>query len=97
MQREDFIFTIGYQGNTALVDSQAKKKYSRLSALELAKQGLYKAAFSSAVFDQNVPDMEEILKLYNSASERKYSSVEDLKRLFGVYPLMDPDTKVKML
>lgn len=97
MQREDFVFTIGYQGDTAIVDNQAKKKYGSLTTRELAEEGLFKAAFSSAVFNQNPQEMEEILEIYNRKSTKKYATVEDLKRLFGVYRLEDTEIKVKML
>jgi len=44
MKREDFLFTIGYQGDTALVDGSAKRQYGGLSTRELAAKGLLKPA-----------------------------------------------------
>lgn len=95
MQRGDFVFTIGYQGNTAIVDSQAKKRFGSLTARELAERGLFKAAFSSAVFNGSGEEMREVLEIYNRAAEKTYSSPEELKRLFGVFNPPEGEIKVK--
>ena len=50
LSREEFIFTIGYDGPVAVIDGQAKKLYSKLSTRELAEKGLYRAAYSSALW-----------------------------------------------
>ena len=34
MKREDFVFTIGYQGDTALIDGRARKDFSKLTTEE---------------------------------------------------------------
>jgi hypothetical protein len=52
LSREDFIFTIGYDGPHAVVDSQAKRRYDSLSTRELAERGLYRAAYASVVYAQ---------------------------------------------
>jgi hypothetical protein len=50
LSRENFVFTIGYDGLHAVVDSQAKRRYGSLSTRELAEKGLYRAAYASAVY-----------------------------------------------
>lgn len=50
LSREDFIFTIGYDGPHAVVDSQARRRYGSLSTRELAERGLYRAAYASVVY-----------------------------------------------
>jgi hypothetical protein len=50
LNREDFIFTIGYDGPHAVVDSQAKRRYGSLSTRELAERGLFRAAYASVVY-----------------------------------------------
>ena len=57
LSREDFVFTIGYDGPSAVVDRQAKKKYGKLSTRELVEKGLFRAAYSSAVYSK---DQEEL-------------------------------------
>lgn len=97
MDRADFIFTIGYQGNTAIVDTTAKKRYGGLSTARLAEKGLYKAAFCSALFSGNREEMEAVLLAYNAVSVRKYETLEELKRAYGVYSVPEDGVKTKGL
>jgi len=86
LPREDFIFTIGYDGPAAVVDKQARKSHGKLSTGELAEKGLFRAAYSSAVYSGN----EEELKLVAEAYGRLTQSPVDLaamNRLFGVFPV----------
>ena len=52
ISRGDFVFTIGYEGNTAVVDGAMKKRYGSLSAEQLAEKGLYKQALCAVIYDQ---------------------------------------------
>jgi cytochrome c551/c552 len=91
--RADFVFTIGYEGNTAVVDGSLKRKYGRFSTGELAAEGLFKQALCSAIHEQTAkaggadagPALESILQAYNAQAEHKLASVEELKRIFGVF------------
>jgi hypothetical protein len=104
ISRADFVFTIGYEGNTAVVDGAMKRRHGSLSTGELAELGLYKQALCAAVYDEaaaaggrassrksggqerpTTEVLEEILEIYNRHQEHKLGSVEDLKRLFGVF------------
>lgn len=82
--REDFVFTIGYDGSTAVVDGRAKRQYAGLSTMELAEAGLYRAAFSSALYSKDAAEMKEFISFFNSKAGTNYSRAEELKRLFGV-------------
>lgn len=86
MKREDFVFTIGYLGNTAVIDGKAKKQDANLSTAELARKGLFKAAFCSALYSRDDREVEEFLSIYNASvrRRRKYEK-DELPRLFGVY------------
>ncbi len=84
LSRENYIFTTGYDGNTAIIDGNLKIKYSRFSTLELAQKGLYKAAICSAIYEGNESSLEQILKIYNDNTEYKISSISLLKRIFGI-------------
>ena len=90
LPREDFVFTIGYDGSAAVVDRQAKKKYGKLSTQELAGKGLFRAAYSSALYSGD----EEEIKFVAEAFSRLQGSantgtpggdLSNLNRLFGVH------------
>jgi len=82
--REDFIFTIGYDGERAVVDGKAKKQYGRLGTMELAEEGLYRAAFSSALYSKNAEEMKQFIEYFNGKAGTAFATAEELERLFGV-------------
>ena len=84
--RADFIFTIGYDGPAAVIDGQAKKLYSKLSTRELAEKGLFRAAYSSAVWSKDPKELEIVAEIYNKVTNSSVTAVT-LPRLFGVYPV----------
>ncbi|TVQ36968.1 MAG: hypothetical protein EA384_13325 [Spirochaetaceae bacterium] len=85
MKREDFIFTIGFEGNTAVVDSRCRKRYRTLSTIALAEKGLYRQAFCSALFSGDTREMEHLLEYMREYTSFDASSEIALKRLFGVF------------
>ncbi len=85
ISREDFIFTIGYEGSTAVVDGKARKEFGRLSTMELAEKGLYRAAFSSALYSSKPEEIKAFIDFFNAKAGTSYSEVSQLSRLFGVY------------
>jgi hypothetical protein len=87
LSREDFVFTIGYDGPAAVVDGQAKRRYGSLSTRQLAERGLFRAAYSSAIFSGDPADMETVLEFYNKAAGGSYATGSSLDRLFGVFPV----------
>ena len=78
LSREDFVFTIGYDGPAAVVDKQAKRKYGKLSTRELAEKGLFRAAYSSAVYSGNQEDLRFVADLAQAG-------LSAMDRLFGVF------------
>jgi hypothetical protein len=86
LSRDDFVFTIGYDGASAIVDGRAKRQYGKLSAMELAEEGLYRAAFAAAFYDRekNPGQMKEFIEFFNSRAGTSYSKADELQRLFGV-------------
>jgi len=87
ISREDFVFTIGYDGSMAVVDGRAKKEFGRLGTMELAEKGLYRAAFASALrasIDGKADDMAAFIAFFNAKAGTSYSTADQLKRLFGV-------------
>jgi hypothetical protein len=87
LSREDFIFTIGYDGPVAVVDGQAKRSYGKLSTRELAEKGFFRAAYASAVYSKDPSDMEAVAAAYKKVAGTSYTARSSLDRLFGVFPL----------
>ncbi len=84
ISREDFIFTIGYDGERAVVDSKAKRQYGANSTMELAELGLYRAAFSSALYSKDEAEMRAFIEFFNTKAGTAYTTAEEVRRLFGV-------------
>jgi hypothetical protein len=90
LNREDFIFTIGYDGPQAVVDSQAKRRYGALSTRELAEKGLFRAAYASAIYGKAPgpnADLDAVVEIYNRVSGSQLTAASSLDRLFGVFPV----------
>jgi hypothetical protein len=87
LSREDFIFTIGYDGPAAVIDGQAKRRYGGLSTRELAEKGLFRAAYSSAIWSKDQKETECLVEIYNSISGASLTPDSPLDRLFGVFPI----------
>ncbi|HEY9054870.1 MAG TPA: hypothetical protein VIO60_08635 [Rectinemataceae bacterium] len=85
ISREDFVFAIGFDGPQAVVDGKAKREFGKLSTMDLAKKGLYRAAFSSALYSRNEAEMAEFIRFFNQVAGTEYTEASQLSRLFGVY------------
>jgi len=90
LSREDFVFTIGYSGPAAVVDNHAKRKYGKLSTRELAEKGLFRAAYSSAVYAKDPQEQRFVAEAYNklrgqSSADISEAEIASLGKLFGVY------------
>ena len=97
MKRDDFIFTIGYQGNTAVIDGNTKKANLRASFRELAEKGLYKAAYCAVLDSGGEGELEEFVRFFNSRVPGRPYSKEELSRLFGVYGVPDGITRTQVI
>lgn len=97
ISREDFIFTIGYDGGNAVVDSNAKKKYGKLTTSELIKAGLFKPALCSAVYAGNDDEIEEVRAAYSRITGTEVSGPDHLKLILGVQSVPDRITKTTLI
>ncbi len=97
MKREDYMFCIGYQGDTALVDGQARKTYGKASIEELVGKGLYRFALSGALFDNDQDSLKLIRERYNTIAGTTLMTTEDLKQMFGVIEPSDAITRVMLV
>jgi len=88
LSREDFVFTIGYDGPIAVVDKKARQRYKSLSSKELAEKGLFRPAYASAIWSKKPEEMDEVLAIYNKTIGTPLAPGVSLERLFGVF-LMD--------
>lgn len=84
MTREEFIFTIGYDGDNAVVDKKSAKEYGKLGTAELFDKGMVKAAVCSAIFSKDKGEEQLVLDKYNALASQKVESFGDLKKIFGV-------------
>lgn len=84
MTRNAFVFCIGYNGGTAIVDRKLEAQFGRLGTRELFAQGLYKPAVASAIFAKNAEDLEWIRQQYSAVTGRELRDVDALRRTVGV-------------
>ena len=87
LPRGDFVFTIGYDGPAAVVDSQAKRRYGAFSTKELAEKGLFRAAYSSAIYSGDPAELAAMVEIYNRTAGAALTVNSPLDRLFGVFPV----------
>jgi hypothetical protein len=84
MTRNAFVFCIGYNGGTAIVDRRLESQYGRLETRDLFAKGLYKPAVASAVFAKSDADLEWIREEYSRVTGTPLKDVDGLKRTVGV-------------
>lgn len=84
MKKEDYVFCIGYQGDAAVVDGQAKKKYARSSVKGLLDDGMFKFALCSAIYDKDQQALEQTIDAYNRVSGLHLESQEEIMKILGV-------------
>jgi hypothetical protein len=97
MKRDDFIFTIGYQGNTAIIDGKAKSQYENFTWNQLAEKGLYKAAYCSVLQAGDSAALEEFVSFFNAHVSGRVYEKEDLARLFGVYGVPEKISRTQLI
>jgi hypothetical protein len=97
MRRADFVFCLGYDGSTAIVDGRLRRKYGSLGFRELAEAGLFKQALCMAVFDDDEAGCEEVLSRYNARTVHQVGTVAELGRLYGTSGVPEGVTKVTVV
>ena len=97
MRREDFVFCIGFEGSTAIIDGRLQRRYGANSTRLLAEAGLFKQALCSALFNGAPDELDEVLSLYNQRAGAPVRSVEELKRIFGTSGIPDGVKKITVV
>ena len=94
MKRSEFVFTIGFQGDAAVVDRRAQREYGTLSTMELAELGLYRAAFCSALYAGDRNELETFIEYFSGRTGAAGLTEDQIKRLFGIYTVPDEVKKI---
>ena len=97
MRREDFVFCIGFEGSTAIVDGRLLRRHGSASTRALAEAGLFKQAINSAVFSGSAEELAEVLAAYNARIPVPLATTDDLKRTFGVVAVPEGVKKVTIV
>lgn len=84
MKREDYLFCIGFHGDTAIVDKQARAKYGKLTTEQLVGEGLFKAAFCSALYSGVEDEIARVITGWNELAGSELTRAEEMKRLLGI-------------
>ncbi len=83
MRREDYVFCVGYEGSTAIVDGKLMRRHRSLGTRQLAEAGLFKQAICSALWSASKEELAEVLTVYNQKAASSVRTVEELMRIFG--------------
>ena len=83
ISREDIVSAIGYDGNAALVDRSARRRYGSMTTKQLIDAGFFRAATASALYSDSSAELAQVAEAYNRVSGAAYS-VDAMPRLFGV-------------
>lgn len=96
MTKADFVWTVGYQGNTAIVNRRMKSSVTTLSPRELLEQGHLKPAVCAAIWDSRTDPAALDAFVADFVRTTGLSlGLEDIKRLVGVYAI--PEGKLQTL
>lgn len=97
MTRDEFVFSVGFQGEAAIVDGKARKENKKLNTTELAEKGLFRAAFCSALFGDSDDEMKFVVNAYNEKSGTNMDTVDEMKKMLGIYAVPDGIKKITVV
>jgi hypothetical protein len=97
MRREDFVFCIGFEGSTAIVDGKLMRRHGSRTAVQLAEAGLFKQAINAALYDEDAAALGQIVALFNAKTGSGVRDADGLKRIFGVSGVPEGVKKVTVV
>lgn len=97
MKIADFMFTVGYNGNEAIVNKDTEQAGQNLSATELIDKGYFKPALCDALKNDDKESIKYLIEAYNRISGSNYHSEMQIMRLFGVFAEPEEISKVRRL
>ncbi|HTP59514.1 MAG TPA: hypothetical protein VMM82_11390 [Spirochaetia bacterium] len=97
MRREDYVFCIGYEGSTAIVDGRMKRRYGHLGTAQLAEAGLFKQAVCAALWSGSPEELQEVLSIFNAKTATPARTADELTRIFGTFGVPEGVKKVTVV
>ncbi len=97
MKKLEFISTIGYQGNAALVSKKLMKLYKSLSLTDLVEKGYYRAAVAEVLFEGLADKEAFLVEAYNKQSHVPVRDFTHLQRVYGVSKPPKSIDKIEMI
>ena len=98
MRRVDFVFCIGFEGSTAIIDGGMMRRHASRTPRQLAESGLFKQAVCAAVSATAPAEhLQEVLAVYNQKAATPVGSSEALERMFGVAGIPEGVKKVTVV
>ncbi|MBN2617009.1 MAG: hypothetical protein JXR64_01715 [Spirochaetales bacterium] len=97
MKLDDFMFTVGYNGDEAIVNKLTEQEGKTLSVKELVDKGQFKPALCNALKNSDNEGIQYLMDSYNRISGSHYHSEMQIMRLFGVFAEPENISKVKRL
>ena len=83
MELKAFVNSIGYDGNSAIVDKAAFSANKGKNIEQLLKEGAFRAAAAYAVHTDDADGLQKVADAYNGIAGASYKK-EHMYRLFGV-------------
>lgn len=83
MEKDNFINTIGYDGDSAIIDKACFAKNKSKTIVELLEEGSFRTATATAVYSSSDKDLQLVADKYNELSGSSYTK-EQIPRLFGI-------------
>lgn len=83
LSKSDQISTIGYDGNSAIVDGKVRSRYGAMSSKDLTDAGMFREAAAAALFDKSEEEISYVVQEYNKKAGSSYTEPQ-LERLFGI-------------
>lgn len=86
MQKVNYVFTIGYKDDQAIVDKRLKSKYGKMSTMELYEEGLLKPAVASAIFEKEAGRDHELQALIQRIHQDLGEKLDEtgLRKMYGI-------------
>jgi hypothetical protein len=97
MTRKDYVFCIGYEAETAIIDKRAQGRFAGLDTDALIQKGLFRYAAASAEFSGNADEQKAVIEGYNKMTRSALTDFQMVRRLFGLNPASKKAVKIKLL
>ncbi len=83
MSEDEFVFCIGYDCSKAIVDRHLLRENKGKSVKELFELGLYRSAFSKALYRNDDALINYLIEEYNKISNSNYTKKTNLSFYLG--------------